>query len=109
MFVIYKHGVVLLSSRPIIVKASTIRTSSNVVFEAYLWDFPSIRLVTYFADVAFDEDFSLALAHNKKLFDDAMSVLDPETLPINNSNTIAHTGPPFVLTDDADVSALWTP
>jgi hypothetical protein len=61
------------------------------------------------ADVAFDEDFSLALAHNKKPFHDAMSVMDPETLPINNSNTIAHTGPPFVLTDDVDVSAPWTP
>jgi hypothetical protein len=61
------------------------------------------------ADVLFDENFLSVLAYNKLLFHNALPVLAPETISINNSTPIAHTGPPFVTADDCDPTVPWVP
>jgi hypothetical protein len=59
------------------------------------------------ADVLFDENFLSVLAYNKLPFHNALPVLAPETILINNSTPVAHTGPPFVIADDCDSSVPW--
>jgi hypothetical protein len=61
------------------------------------------------ADVLFDENFLSVLAYNKLPFHDALPVLAPETIAIDNSAPVAHTGPPFVTADDCDSSVPWVP
>ena len=75
----------------------------------YLCWLPSVGRFLVSEDVAFDEYFQSPLAFPNRIYHDATPTRDASSGRRDTTLPLSHTGPPYVLLDDADPLLPWAP